>query len=77
MAVGAVDQHEPAAADIAAARVDDGERVADRDRRIDRIAAGLQDAQPGLAGLVLRRDHHAALALRHGGWGGQCGRACG
>ena len=41
--VGGVDQHKAATADIAAARVDDGQRIADRDRRIDRIAAGLQD----------------------------------
>ena len=39
-AIGAVDQHEPAAADIAAARVNHGERITDRDRRIDRVAAG-------------------------------------
>ena len=35
-----VDGHKPAAADIAAAGVDDGERKADCDRGIDRIAAG-------------------------------------
>ena len=62
--VGGVDQHKAATADIAAARVDDGQRIADRDRRIDRIAAGLKDAPAGLAGLVLRRHHHAALPLR-------------
>ena len=64
MPVGGVDQHKAAAADIAAARIDDGERVADRDRRIDRVAAGLQDAQPRVARLMLRRDDHAALAFR-------------
>ena len=52
LSVGAADQHEPAAADIAAARIDDGQRVADRDRGIDRIAAGFQDLGPDLA----RRD---------------------
>ena len=61
-AVGPADQHEAAAADIAAARVDHGQRIADRDRRIDGIAAGLQDAPPDLAGLVLRRDDHGTRA---------------
>ena len=44
LSVGAADQHEPAAADIAAARIDDGQRIADRDRGIDRIAAGCENA---------------------------------
>ncbi len=63
LAIGAVDQHEPAAADIAAARVDHGQRIADRDGRVDRIAAGGENAQPDRAGLMLGGDDHAALAL--------------
>ena len=58
MPVGAADQHE-AAADIAAARIDDGQRITDRDSSIDSVAAGLQDCQPGVARLVLCRHHHA------------------
>ena len=41
-----MNEHEAAAADIAGARQGDGERKADRDRRIDGIAASLQDIQP-------------------------------
>ena len=58
-----VDGHEPAAADIAAARVDDSERIADRDRRVDRIAALGKDPRADLGGVVLGRDHHAVLGL--------------
>jgi len=64
MPVGGVDQHKAAAADIAATRIDNGERVADSDRGINGIAAGPQDLQPGFARLMLRRNHHAALAFR-------------
>ena len=46
IAIGAMDQHEAAAADIAGARQGDGERKADRDRRIDGVAAALQDVEP-------------------------------
>jgi hypothetical protein len=42
-AVGTADQHEPAAADIAAARIDDGQRVPDRHGGVDSVAAGLED----------------------------------
>ena len=43
--IGAVDQHEAAAADIAGARQGHGEREADRHRRVDRIAAALQNVE--------------------------------
>ena len=61
--VGEVDRHEPAAADIAAARLDHGERIADRDRGVDRIAAGGENAGADRGGDVLRGHHHAVLGL--------------
>ena len=63
---GEVDDHEPAAADIAAARFDDRERVADRDRRVDCIAAGREDAGADLGGDVLRGHDHAVPSLDRG-----------
>ena len=65
-AIGEVDRHETAAPYIAAARVDDGERVADRNRRIDRIAAGLEDMHPDFRGQPMRGYHHAVLGLYFG-----------
>jgi hypothetical protein len=63
-----MDRHEPAAADIAAARVDDSERIADRNRRIDRIPASLKHAHPSLGGQPMRGHHHTVLGLdRRGG----------
>ena len=62
--VGQVQQHEPAAAKVAARRIHHGERVADRDRRIHRVAAGFKHLQPGRRGQRLRRDHHE-VARRH------------
>src|SRR5262249_12514094 len=47
-AVGRRDRHEPAAADIAAARVDNRERIPDGDRGIDRVAALGKDAYADL-----------------------------
>ncbi len=44
--IGAIDQHEAAAAEVAGARKRDGESESDRDRRIDRVAAAFQDVQP-------------------------------
>ena len=51
--VGAMDEHEAAAAEIAGARQGDGEREADRDRRVDRVAAALQDVEPDVRRLRL------------------------
>src|SRR6185437_13431583 len=71
--VGEMDEHEAAAAEIAAAWVDDGKRIADGDGRIDGVAALLQDFRPDLRGEPLRRYHHAVLRLdgrRRGGWRG-------
>jgi hypothetical protein len=55
--------HEAAAADIAAAGIDHRLGIAHRDRRIDRVAAGLQDGDADLGREALRRDDHAVLAL--------------
>ena len=56
--VGAMDQHESAAAEVAGARQRDGEREADRDRRIDGVAAMLQDIEPDARrGRFLGYDH--------------------
>ena len=71
-AVREMEDHEAAAADVAAAGIDDRERVADRDRRVDGVAALLEDAHADLGGVVLGADHHAVLRLdgkRRGGVG--------
>ena len=62
-AVRKVDRHEPAAADVAAARVDDGERIADRNCGIDRVAARLKHADPHFRGQPMRRNHDPVLGL--------------
>ena len=59
IAIGAMDQHEAAAADVAGARQRDGEREADRDRRVDRVAAALQHVQPDPRRRRLLAHHHA------------------
>jgi hypothetical protein len=58
-----MDQHEPAAADIAAAWIDDSQRITDRDCGIDRIAARLQNARSDLGSQPMRRDDHTMLSL--------------
>ena len=58
-----MDSHEPAAAYVAAAWFDDGKRIAHRNRRIDRVAAGHENAGADLGGNVLRGHDHAALRL--------------
>ncbi len=54
-------RHEAAAAEIARRRVDHGQRIAHRDRRIHRIAARLQHIHADMRRQMLRRDHHAVL----------------
>ncbi len=54
-----MDQHETAAADIAGGRIGDGEREADRDRGVDRVAAFLQHGDADVRSNRLHRDHHA------------------
>ena len=58
-AVGAMDHHEAAAAEIAGARIGHRQREADRDRSVDRIAAPLQNIDADAGGDRLLRDHHA------------------
>ncbi|AEK61998.1 hypothetical protein CFU_2168 [Collimonas fungivorans Ter331] len=60
-AVGQLDGHETAAADIARGRVHHRQRITDRHRRIDRITAILQHIDADTGGQVLSRDHHAVF----------------
>ena len=69
-AIGELHRHEAAAADIAGRRVDDGERIADRDRGIDRVAAALQHVDADARRELVGRDHHAVLGRDGGGRGG-------
>ena len=66
VAAGAVDHHESAAADIAGTRIGHRHGEADRDRRIDRVAALLEnlDADPRRQRLL--RHHHAVRAVTSG-----------
>ena len=53
-----VDQHEAAATEIAGVGINDGQRKAGRDCRIDSIAALLQDADARICGQVMNADDH-------------------
>ena len=57
--VGEVNHHKTAAADIAGARIADGERKTDRDRSIHRIAAVLQNVDADMRRAGFLRHHHA------------------
>ena len=70
--IGAMDQHEAAAADIAGARQGHREREADRHRGVDRIAAALQDFEPDGGGDRLLADDHA-VRRHHGARDGEVG----
>jgi hypothetical protein len=72
-AVAELQRHEAAAAEVACRRVHDRQRIADGDRRVDRVAAAAQDIDPDLGGEALRADDHAVLCgdRRHRGG---CGR---
>ena len=59
IAIGAMNQHEAAAADIAGARQGDGERKADRDRRIDGVAAAPQHIETDARRRRLLAHDHA------------------
>ena len=54
-----VDHHEAAAADIAGARISHRQRKADRNRRVDRVAAAIQNFNADTRGALLLRHHHA------------------
>ena len=57
--LGEMDHHEAAAADIAGARIGDRKRKADRHRRIDRVAAAVEDFDADAGGAAFLRHHHA------------------
>ncbi len=56
---GEIDQHESAATQIAGDRVRDRERKADRDCRIDRVAASLQNVNADLRCQMLLARYRA------------------
>ena len=58
---GKMDHHEAAAAEIAGARIGDREREADRHRRVDRVAAAIENFDADAGGAALLRHHHAAV----------------
>ena len=59
VAVGEMNQHVAAAADIAGARIGHGERKSGGDRGVDRVAAPLQHVGTDACRARLLRDHHA------------------
>ena len=61
-AVGEADGHEAAAAEVARRRIDDRQRVPDRHRRIDGIAALLHDLRSDLGSEVLAGDDHTVVS---------------
>ena len=61
LATGAVDHHETAAADIAGTRIGHGHGEADRDRRVHRVAALLQNLDADACRARLLRHHHAVF----------------
>ena len=58
-AIGEMDDHEAAAADVAGARIGHRHREADRDRGVDGIAAALEHLDADAGGALLLRHHHA------------------
>ena len=68
-AVGEVNGHESAAAEIAAARMCHRQRVTDRHRGIDGIASLTQNCRAHLRGEVLRSHHHPLVRLEFEGRG--------
>jgi hypothetical protein len=73
IALGRVNHHEAAAADVAGARISDGQRKAGGDRGIDGIAAFLENIGADLRSEPFLRDHHAVCG-RNGTDGGEIGR---
>jgi hypothetical protein len=74
-AIGQPHAHEPAAAQISRLGKGDRERIADRDRRIDRIAALAQDREPRLGRQPVRADYHGMIGrdrLGRGRHGQRC-----
>ncbi len=63
------DEHKAAAADVAGRRQRDGEREAYGDGGVDGIAAGTQDAEAGVGGVMLDGDDHVVLGADGDGCG--------
>ena len=61
VALGRMDHHEAAAADISGARIGDGHRKAGRDRGVDGVAALPQNVGADFCRESLLRDHHAVF----------------
>ena len=72
-AVGEAEGHEAAAADVAGRGVDDGQRVADGDGGVYRVAALAEDVGADVRGEVLGGDDHAVGGGNWGRVGGQGG----
>ena len=58
------DEHEAAATQVAGLGKDDGEGESNRDGRVDCIAAGFQDFDTRVGGVVVDADHHRMLRAR-------------
>ena len=58
-AVRQPDQHEAAAAEVARERMGHRQRQSHRYRRVNGVAAVLQNLQPGFGGVPFARNHHA------------------
>ncbi len=69
-AIGELDRHETPAAEVARRGVDDRQCVADRDRRIDRVATVFEHIDTHVGRKVLRGHHHAVLSGDRGLRGG-------
>ncbi len=54
-------QHETAPADVAAARVGNGQRITHGNRRIDGVPSRAENIDADLRGIVLRRCDHRML----------------
>ena len=78
------DEHEAAAADVAGLGKDDGEGESDGDGGVDCVAAGFEDFDAGVGGVVVDGDDHGVLGGRgrraddgvgigHGGLGCRAG----
>ena len=59
-------EHEPPTAQISAAGMRDGERIADGNGSVDCVAAALQDIEPDLGSEPLGANNHAMSAFDRG-----------
>jgi hypothetical protein len=61
MTGGHVYDHEAAAAEIPGARIGHRQRKPDRDRRVDCVAAAIENCNADARGALLLRHHHAVV----------------